>query len=68
MDYDEYKYSLLNDPTFARSFETFDERVEPTTTQDILVALRIHPSSGHHGMSLFDELVYTSFVSDYQDE
>ena len=68
LDYDEYKYNLLKDPTFARSCDTFDTRVEPTSTQDILVALIMHPSSGKHGMSLFDELVYTSFYSDYFEE
>jgi len=57
LDYDEYKYNLLNDPAFARRCATFEKRVKPTSTQDILVALRMHPSSGEHGMSLFDELV-----------
>jgi len=61
IDYDQYKYSLLNDPTIASDCDTFDKRVEPTSTQDILIALRMHPSSGDHGMSLFDELVYTTF-------
>jgi len=28
----------------------------------------MHPSSGDHGMSLIDELVYTSFFSNYQEE
>jgi len=68
MDDDEYKYNLLNDPTFASSCDTFDKRVEPTSTQDILVALRMHPSSSDHGMCLFDELVYTSFFSDNLEE
>jgi len=39
---------------------TFDERVEPSSTQDILVALRMHPSSGDHGISLFDKSVLIS--------
>jgi len=41
---------------------------EPRSTQNTLVALRMHPSSGEYGMSLFDELVYTSLISDYQEE
>jgi len=68
MDYDEYKYNLLNDPTFASCCNTFDKRVETTSTQDILVALRMHPSSGDHGISLFDKLIYTFLFSDYQEE
>ena len=57
----------LNDPTFVTSCDTFDTRVEPTTTQDILVALIMHPSSGDHGMSLFDELVYTSLFWEVEE-
>jgi len=68
MEYDEYKYNLLNDPNFLRSSNTFDSRVEPTLTQDIFVALIMHPFSGDRGMSLFDELVYTSYLSDYHEE
>jgi len=68
LEFDEYKYNLLNDPVFASRCDTFDSRVEPRSIQDILVALRMHPSSGDHGMSLFDKLIYTSLFSDYQEE
>jgi len=61
MDYDEYKYDLIHDQVFVRSCEAFDSRVEPTSIQDILAALRMHPSSGEYRMVLFDEAVYSFF-------
>jgi len=42
--------------------------VESTSTQDIFVVLIMPPFSGDRGMSLFDELVYTSCFSDYNEE
>jgi len=60
MNYDEYKYDLIHDQVFVRSRKTFDSWVWPTSTQDILAALRMHPSSGEYGMVLF--------ISDYQKQ
>ena len=68
MEYDVYKYNLLNNPNFLRRCNTFNSRDEPTSTQDILVALIMHPLSGGRGISLFDELVYTSYLSEYHEE
>ena len=68
MDYDEYKYDLIHDQVFVRSCEAFDSRVEPTSSQDIFAALIMHPSSGDSGMVLFDEAVYSFFISDYQEQ
>ena len=58
---------FFKNPTFARRYDTFDKRVKPTSTQDILVALIMHPSSGDQGMSLFDELVYTSLFLEEEE-
>jgi len=54
------------DQVFVRSCEAFYSRVEPTSTQDIFAALIMHPSSGDYRMVLFDEAVYSFFISDYQ--
>jgi len=42
--------------------------VEPTSALNILAAMRMHPSSGEYGMSLFDEIVNSFFISDYQEQ
>ena len=69
MDYDEYKYDLIHDDqVFVRSCEAFDSRLEPTLSQDIFAALIMHPSSGDSGMVLFDEAVYSFFISDYEEQ
>jgi len=62
--YDEYKYTLLNDPTFVRSWKTFDSRVDHTSSNAILVVLIVHPSLGAYIMFLFDVIVY-SFVTNF---
>jgi len=67
-EYDDFKYNLLNDPIFVRSCEAFDKRVEPTSAQDIMATLRLHPDSSSYGMSMFDEIVYYSFISDYREQ
>jgi len=45
-DYDDFNNTLLDDPIFVQSCEAFDSRVEPTSAQDIMAALSLHPSSG----------------------
>jgi len=67
-EYDDFKYTLLNDAIFVRSCEALESRVEPTSAQDIMAALRLHPSSGAYGMSLFDEIICYSFISDYHGQ
>jgi len=68
VDYDDYKYTLVNDPIFGWSCEPFDSRLEPKLFEEIIAALRVHPSSGAYGMFLFDVIFYFYYISDYREK